>query len=422
MERIRPEDYLPQEYSKPEEDHLFRIKDRTYQGFTYVADRSLPIFQILDIGDNFLTILREYYANFANVDLPNTKLFIIDSPDINAFAVYEHSLDSYCIGIFAGVCMEIEKNIRASLEKVNGVLFPAEEAEMWYDRSFVEALRFFVAHEYAHIICGHVTKEENTIHFEFADDVQSKEDNLFQQMKEFQADQMAMSFLCRMAYQDTQSQHNLRIAYYDQMEDQFWATHSPHTPPIIRKDILGTKREEFVTRSNKRMSESRHIRLKTIMAGVNIVFHTLDTRRKKTLVFWADTHGISQSERNTFFFQSGLSTMRNFDHPLPPIRLEAVSRIMGEAIEEYEPEINHDQLENDVMDFAWVVEVYRNEFNLGNLYCHIPHSPAGQDFIQEMETLWQEKKHTFSAYLPPLVRLFYANRIVDISDDGHLLR
>lgn len=109
MERIRPEDYLPQEYSKPEEDHLFRIKNRTYQGFTYVADRSLPIFQILDIGDNFLTILREYYANFANVDLPDTKLFIIDSPDINAFAVYEHSLDSYCIGIFAGVCMEIEK-------------------------------------------------------------------------------------------------------------------------------------------------------------------------------------------------------------------------------------------------------------------------------------------------------------------------
>ena len=114
--------------------------------------------------------------------------------------------------------------------------------------------------------------------------------------------------------------------------------------------------------------------------------------------------------------------MRNFDHPLPPIRLEAVSRIMGEAIEEYEPEIKHDQLENDVMDFAWVVEIYRNEFNLGNLYCHIPHSPTGQDFIQEMEALWQKKKHTVSAYLPPLVRLFYANRIVDISDDGHLLR
>jgi len=33
----------------------------------------------------------------------------------------------------------------------------------------------------------------------------------------------------------------------------------------------------------------------------------------------------------------------------------------------------------------------------------------------------QEKKDTFSSYLPPLVRLFYANRIVDISDDGHLL-
>lgn len=205
------------------------------------------------------------------------------------------------------------------------------------------------------------------------------------------------------------------------MEDQFWATHAPRTPPIIRKDILGIKREEFVAKSNERMSESRHFRLKAIMAGINIVFHTLDVRRKKALDSWADEHGISQSERDCFFFRSGLSTMRNFDHPLPPIRLEAVSRIMSEAIEEYEPDIDHEHLENDVMDFAWVVEIYRNEFNLGNLYYHIPHTPTGQNFIQEMERLWQEKKDTFSSYLPPLVRLFYANRIVDISDDGHLL-
>lgn len=114
--------------------------------------------------------------------------------------------------------------------------------------------------------------------------------------------------------------------------------------------------------------------------------------------------------------------MRKFDHPLPPIRLESVFRIMDENIESFEPEQIVDQLENDVANFAWVVEIYRNEFNLGDLYCHVPHTPTAQDYIQEMERLWQAKKNTFVSQLPPLVRLFYANRIVDMSDDGVLLR
>lgn len=421
MDDFNYENYLPKEYSKPEEEHLFETKYGIYQGYTYVADRSNPIFQILDIGDNFISTLREYYLTLQGINLPDTKLYIINASKVNAFVTFEKELNSFCIGIFSGVCEEIEKNVRESLERVKGILFPEDDADKWYELSFVEALRFFVAHEYAHIVCGHITKEENTEQFEFSNGEHEEGYNLFQQMKEFQADQVAMGFLCGLTYENAQSAHNLRAAQYNQKKEQFWSTYYPCLPSYICNSISEKKRNEFLAKSKEKMIENRRKRLKAVMAGVNVVFQTFDTYRKNKLVSLAEKNKLSLEERDSYLFKSGLSTMREFDHPLPAIRLESVSRTIGEFIENAEPELEPEQLEDRIMDFAWVVEIYRNEFKLDALYCHIPHTPTAQDFIQEMECLWQKKKKEFEGFLPPLVRLFYANRIVDITDEGHLL-
>ena len=421
MATRKAEDYLPKEYDKPEEDHVFNIRGRIFQGHTYAADRESSLFQILDVGDNFLQVFREYYQIENSIVLPDVKLFLIESPDVNAFAVYEECLNSYCIGIFGGVCEQLESNVRTSFERVSGILFPEEEAEEWYAHLFVQAIRFFVIHEYAHILCGHVTKGSTGAHFEFADGERTEDDNLIQQMKEFQADQMAMAYLCSMAYLDTQSQHNYRVLRYDEMEQQFWEEKFPDVPEFIRRLYLGDKRTAFVEESQQKRVGYIHKRLKAIMGGINVVFHTLDSNRKRMTRYWVERNSITQEEQESFLFRSGLSTMRQFDHPLPCLRLESVFRMMDESIEAFEPGLVVPQLEREVADFAWMVEVYRNEFRVDELYCHIPHTPTAQDFIQEMEALWQEKKHTFPAVVPPLVRLFYANRIVDMNDNGELI-
>lgn len=56
---------------------------------------------------------------------------------------------------------------------------------------------FFVAHEYAHILCGHVDLQEKS-YMEFMDDMLTEEENMYQQMKEFDADETAMRILCYM--------------------------------------------------------------------------------------------------------------------------------------------------------------------------------------------------------------------------------
>ena len=81
------------------------------------------------------------------------------------------------------------------------------------------------------------------------------------------------------------------------------------------------------------MIANRRKRLKIVMAGVNVVFQTFDTYRKNKLVSLAEKNELSREEKNSYLFKSGLSTMREFDHPLPAIRLESVSRTIGEFIE-----------------------------------------------------------------------------------------
>lgn len=421
MARFRAEDYYPKEYSAPKEEYVFEINKQKFHGFTYVDDRSHPFFQILDVGDNFISTLRDYYHKYNGIDLPATKLFVIDNANVNAFAVFEKELNSYCIGIFSGICNRLECNIRSSLDKVCGVLFPEEEYDEWCDHVYTCALRFFVAHEYSHIICGHVNKEEKTLYLEFESMTNMNQNNLYSHMKEFQADQMAASFLCSLTYLDTETQHNVRIGNYRQMEEDFWRDEFPDIPLYYKEVLLKKKRDQYIAESLRKMTLYRHERLKAIMAGINIVFFTLDENRVRSLERWADYNHITDGERNTFFFKSGLSTMKIFDHPLPPIRLDAVIRIVDEAIEKFERKDVVDQLQIDVSAFAWVVEIHRNNFDLGALYCHIAHTPTGQDYIQEMESLWQAKKDSFNSYLPPLVRLFYENRIVDMSDDGELV-
>lgn len=422
MSDFNIDDYKPADYNRPEEDHVFRIKGREYQGFTYVYDRDSALFKVLDFGDNFLTALRDYYKVLHNVDLPDVKLFVIDAPNnVNAFAKYEKTLNAYCVGVFSGACFSIEKNVEESFKNVVGILIPEEKTEIRFGQMLIQAIRFFVAHEYAHIVCGHVTEDDEDVYFEFADGEKSDEENLFQQMKEFQADQMAMAFLCGMAYQDADGRVRISMTWFEENEKRMWDKYQPNISDDMRKRITESKRKKYRSELDKRMKSMVHYDLQMIMGGINVVFYTMDCNRKSAMENYAQKHNISKEERESFYFQSGLSTIRKFDHPLPSIRLDAVSRIMDENIERNETVEIIEQWEKDVADFVWVVEIHRNEFNLGELYCHIAHTPTAQDFIQEMEILWQKEKNNFPALLPPLERLFYANRIVDMSDDGLLI-
>lgn len=416
-------DYKSSDYNRPEEDYVFQIRGREYQGFTYVYDQDSVLFKVLDFGDNFLNAIRGYYKMLHNVELPDVKLFVIDAPNsVNAFARYEKSLNAYCIGVFSGACYAMEKNVEESFKNVLGVLIPEEKAEIRYGQIFIQAIRFFVAHEYAHIVCGHVTENDEDVYLEFADDPKSDEENLLQQMKEFQADQMAMAFLYGMAYQDADNRVRISMKWFEENEKRMWNEYQPNVPDDIRKLMTEGKPKRYRSQLDEKMKSMVHHDLQMIMGGVNVAFYTMDCNRKNAMKTYAKEHKITKETQESFYFQSGLATIKKFDHPLPSIRLDAVIRIMDENIERNEPIDKIEQWENDVADFVWVVEIHRNEFNLGELYCHIAHTPTAQDFIQEMDQLWQKEKNKFPALLPPLERLVYANRIVDMSDEGVLIR
>lgn len=69
----------------------------------------------------------------------------------------------------------------------------------------------------------------------------------------------------------------------------------------------------------------------------------------------------------------------------------------------------------------WKVELLRCDNDVSRLYIHIAHTPTAQNFIQEIESLWQREKNNFRSYIDQLERLFYVNRIVDMRDDGVLV-
>ena len=157
------------------------------------------------------------------------------------------------------------------------------------------------------------------------------------------------------------------------------------------------------------------------MAGINTVFYTFDSNRSRILAEFAERNNIPEVERESFFFRSGLQTIREFDHPLPSIRIDAIVRIVDECIDAFAPEGEADYWSEQVSDYSWEVEIVRNNYNLGNLYRHIAYTPTAQDFIQEMQALWEKNRDIFPAIVKPLVRLFYVNRLVHMTDDGVLI-
>ncbi|WP_074679900.1 hypothetical protein [Marvinbryantia formatexigens] len=160
---------------------------------------------------------------------------------------------------------------------------------------------------------------------------------------------------------------------------------------------------------------------KYLMLGVNVVFLVLDERRARNLSSIADKQGITQEERTRFYFTLGLQLIRSVDHPIPALRLDAVIRIMDEYIESIEGMEKADEICKEVAAYVWEVEFLRCDYDVSKLYVHIAHTPAAQDFIREIEALWKREKHKFRPYIDQLERLFYENRIVDMSNDGILL-
>lgn len=410
----------PFEYDSPEEEYVFNIKGREYQGYTYLFDTTSKLYMALEYADNFIKTFQEYYEVHNKTKLPSVKLFIINSPEINAFTRYEEKLDSFCIGLFRGACEALEKNVEESFEKLINVLIPEDVKEGWYNQIYVDAIRFFTAHEYAHIVCGHVTKSENS-YLEFMEGEKTEEENMFQQMKEFQADQMAMAFMCWMAYLDKESRYNLSLAYFKESVKEFWKDKKDKVPELIQKVVNDKKYSQYKEKLDITSADFICHDLKMIMAGANMVFFTLDNNRKLAIQKWIEKENIPEEERNKFCVYSGLSSIRKFDHPLPSIRLDSVIRIMDECIESNEATEIAEKWENEVSEFVWLVEIYRNEDDLGKMYCHIAHTPTAQKFIREQEELWQKKKNDFPAIIPPLERLFYENIIIDMSDDGVLI-
>lgn len=153
-------------------------------------------------------------------------------------------------------------------------------------------------------------------------------------MKEFQADQMAMAFLCGLAYQDNNSRKMLAIR---QREEEL-KMGLKDLPERIQNHILLSELRKSREMADMYFSTQVLEELQLIMGGVNVVFYTLDTGRKIALEKYINDRNISSEEQESFYFQSGLSTMRQSGHPLPSIRLDAVIRIMDENIERNEPE------------------------------------------------------------------------------------
>lgn len=406
------------EYDVPKEDHVFSINGKVYQGFTYVADKSTPAYEMLKCGHNFLTVFREYIKGLEKNELPTAKLFIIDNQQVNAFAVYEESLSSYCIGVFMGACVKIFDNVQKSFSKLIGDLIPEDQSDVYLDLIYTEAIRFFVAHEYSHILAGHVD-DPKYIQLEYSEMHDGKtEDNLFSQMKEFQVDQMAVQAMCYMAHWNLTTE--TRIEGERARKECIKKYHRTVPAPVLAAMAIQAKENKI--RDLKPQFDSKlFTELSFITAGINVIFYTFDVNRKKVMEDYAKAKKLSIETVNSFAFKSGLLTLREFDHPLPAMRIDAVTRIIDECIEQFVPSDEVDYWCFQVSRYSWEVEIVRNDYDLGKLYRHIAYTPIAQDFIQEIEDLWQQKKNSFKAYLKPLERLYYANRIVHMTNDGELI-
>lgn len=392
-------------------------------------DESVPAYMAFDCGNDLIDKFKEYYVLSYQTEIPRPHLFLVNSPIVNAFAVYEKMLGEYCIGINYGAFQRIKEKAEEIVDMVIGKsanvskddqLIPAEDRDKWVDFVYVNAMRFFVAHEYAHILKGHIdTNGEG--YFEFADETLSQAENLFQQMKEFDADETAMSILC---YMNRSSFESLYRRQSDTINRNLQSNNHKLKQAGIPEALINMEAKRYVdgirlAHDEKEKSIRRHF--KYLMLSVNVVFLVLEERQAKNLNNIADKLEIPSEERTKFYFTSGLQLIRNTDHPLPSLRLEAVIRIIDEYIEDIEGEKNSDEICEEVAAYVWEVEYLRCDFDVSKLYIHIAHTPTAQDFIREIEALWQSEKSNFKPFMNQSERLFYENRIVDMSDEGILL-
>ena len=135
---------------------LANIRPVSYWG-SDTLDESAPEYTALDCGNDLIDKFKEYYELGYKREIPRPHLFVINNSDVNAFAVYEKELS-----------------------------------------------------DYSHILNGHVDKDGEG-HFEFADEAFSEDESLFQQMKEFDADETAMNILCYMARSSSESGYRSRV-------------------------------------------------------------------------------------------------------------------------------------------------------------------------------------------------------------------
>lgn len=400
-----------------------------YWGSETLYDDSSPEYIALDCGNDLIDKFKEYYEQGFQREIPRPRLFAINCQDVNAFAVYEESLNAYCIGINLGAFQRIrEKTVeivdmvieRSINEPEESQLIPQNERDKWIDLVYINAMRFFVAHEYSHILNGHVDKNDEG-HFEFADEVLSESDNLFQQMKEFDADETAMNILCYMNRCSFETRYHRQS---DRINQALYDNSQQLKKMRIPEVLINLDSQRYISallQANNMKVEDIRRYFKYLMLGVNVVFLALDERRKERLDYIADKQKISSEDRKRFYFTSGLQLIRTVDHPIPALRLDAVIRIMDENIEGFEGIDKAEEICKEVSDYVWKVETLRCNNDVSRLYIHIAHTPTAQNFIQEIESLWQREKNNFGSYIDQLERLFYVNRIVDMRDDGVLV-
>ena len=392
-------------------------------------DESVPAYMAFDCGNDLIDKFKAYYELSYKKEIPRPHLFLVNSSVVNAFAVYEKILGEYCIGINYGAFQRIKEKVEEIIDIVirksaqvpkDDQLIPAQDRDKWVDFVYINAMRFFVAHEYAHILKGHIDTDGEG-YFEFADETLSQKENLFQQMKEFDADETAMNILCYMNRSNFESLYHRQSNIINQnLQDSNQKLKQAGIPEVLI-NIQAQRYVDGIRRAFDAKVKNIRRHFKYLMLGVNVVFLVLDERRAKNLNRIADKLGIPQENRTKFYFTSGLQLIRNTDHPIPSLRLDAVVRIMDEYIEDFEGPKTAEEICRSVADYLWEVEYLRCDCDVSKLYIHIAHTPTAQDFIREIEALWRSEKNKFRPYMIQLDRLFYENRIVDMGDDGILI-
>lgn len=391
-------------------------------------DKSSFAYNALRYGNDLIDEFKNYYELKYERQIPRPHLFVINEMNVNAFAVYEKKLSEYCIGINLGAFQRIKEKTEEIVDMIiekgendpkENQLISLNERDKWIEAVYIDAMCFFVAHEYSHILNGHIKKDSEG-YFEFLHKEFTENEKLFQQMKEFDADETAMNIICYMI----RSVFELKYRKQSDCVSQSMCENNQQLKKKGFPEILINMQSERYINAIRQLYDMKIFdvrrNFKYLMLGVNVVFLVLDERRLRNLNNIADNQKISQEDRTKFYYLSGLQLIRAIDHPLPSLRLDAVIRIMDENIEAFEGIENADEICKDVADYVWKVEFWRCDNDASKLYTHIAHTPTAQDFIQEIETLWQEKKNEFEVYINPLERLFYKNRIIDMYDDGVL--